>query len=137
MTDLEIMETKEKEPSLEGATPAELAEAIYEILDNKKARDVKILHVEKKTVIADYFVICTGNSNTHIKSLSGEVEFKLGEMGIHPLGNDGYDSGIWIVMDYESVMVHIFNREQRDFFKLEKLWADAEDISIENIVTED
>ena len=106
-------------------------------LDDKKAVDIKVIEVTEVSSLADYFVICTGNSNTHIKSLSGEVEFKLGEMGIHPLGNDGYDSGIWIVMDYESVMVHIFNREQRDFFKLEKLWADAEDISIENIVTED
>ncbi len=117
--------------------PLELAQNIVKILDANKAGQIKLLRVNDSTVMTDYFVICTGNSNTHIKSLSGEVEFKLGEMGIDPLGNDGYDSGIWIVMDYESVMVHIFNREQRDFFKLEKLWADAEDISIENIVTED
>ena len=117
--------------------PLELAQNFVMILDANKAGQIKLLRVNDSTVMTDYFVICTGNSNTHIKSLSGEVEFKLGEMGIHPLGNDGYDSGIWIVMDYESVMVHIFNREQRDFFKLEKLWADAEDISIENIVTED
>ena len=117
--------------------PLDLAQNIVKILDANKASQIKLLRVNDNTVMTDYFVICTGNSNTHIKSLSGEVEFKLGEMGIHPLGNDGYDSGIWIVMDYESVMVHIFNREQRDFFKLEKLWADAEDISIENFVTED
>ena len=117
--------------------PLDLAQNIVKILDANKASQIKLLRVNDNTVMTDYFVICTRNSNTHIKSLSGEVEFKLGEMGIHPLGNDGYESGIWIVMDYESVMVHIFNREQRDFFKLEKLWADAEDISIENIVTED
>ncbi len=117
--------------------PLELAEQIVKILDANKAGQIKLLRVNDQTVMTDYFVICTGNSNTHIKSLSGEIEFKLGEMGISPIGVDGYDSGIWIVMDYESVMVHIFNREQRDFFKLEKLWADAEDVSIENIVTED
>jgi len=117
--------------------PLALAEQIVKILDANKAGQIKLLRVNDQTVMTDYFVICTGNSNTHIKSLSGEVEFKLGEMGVTPLGNDGYDSGIWIVMDYESVMVHIFNREQRDFFKLEKLGADAEDVSIENIVTED
>ena len=116
--------------------PLDLAQNIVKILDANKASQIKLLRVNDNTVMTDYFVICTGNSNTHIKSLSGEVEFKLGEMGIHPLGNDGYDSGIWIVMDYESVMVHIFNREQRDFFKLEKLWADAEDIEIDNIVTD-
>ena len=113
-----------------------LAEEIVKILDDNKAGQIKLLRVNDRTVMTDYFVICTGNSNTHIKSLSGEVEYKLGEKGVAHTGVDGYESGIWIVMDYETVMVHIFNREQRDFFKLEKLWADAEDISIDNIVTD-
>ena len=114
-----------------------LAEEIVKILDANKAGQLKLLRVNDQTVMTDYFVICTGNSNTHIKSLSGEVEYKLCEQGVKPTGIDGYDSGIWIVMDYGHVMLHIFNREQRDFFKLEKLWADAEDINIENIITED
>ena len=113
-----------------------LAEDIVKILDANKAGQIKLLRVNDQTVMTDYFVICTGTSNTHIKSLSGEVEYKLGEAGIAHTGVDGYDSGIWIVMDYTTVMVHIFNREQRDFFKLEKLWADAEDIEIDNIVTD-
>ena len=114
-----------------------LAEEIVKILDANKAGQLKLLRVNDRTVMTDYFVICTGNSNTHIKSLSGEVEYKLGEKGVKPMGIDGYDSGLWIVMDYGNIMLHIFNREQRDFFKLEKLWADAEDIDIENIITED
>ena len=113
-----------------------LAKEIVKILDANKAGQIKLLRVNDQTVMTDYFVICTGTSNTHIKSLSGEVEYKLGEAGIAHAGVDGYDSGIWIVMDYTTVMVHIFNREQRDFFKLEKLWADAEDIAIDNIVTD-
>ena len=113
-----------------------LAEEIVKILDANKAGQIKLLCVNDQTVMTDYFVICTGTSNTHIKSLSGEVEYKLGEAGISHTGVDGYESGIWIVMDYTTVMVHIFNREQRDFFKLEKLWADAEDINIDNIVTD-
>ena len=113
-----------------------LAEEIVKILDANKAGQIKLLRVNDQTVMTDYFVICTGTSNTHIKSLSGEVEYKLGEAGVAHEGVDGYDSGIWIVMDYTTVMVHIFNREQRDFFKLEKLWADAEDIDIDNIVTD-
>lgn len=113
-----------------------LAEDIVKILDDGRAGQIKLLRVNDKTVMTDYFVICTGNSNTHIKSLSAEVEFKLGERGIKPLGIDGYESGMWIVMDYAHVMVHIFNREQRDFFKLEKLWADAENIPLENIISE-
>ena len=113
-----------------------LAKEIVKILDANKAGQIKLLRGNDQTVMTDYFVICTGTSNTHIKSLSGEVEYKLGEAGIAHTGVDGYDSGIWIVMDYTTVMVHIFNREQRDFFKLEKLWADAEDIDIDNIVTD-
>ena len=113
-----------------------LAEEIVKILDANKAGQLKLLRVNDRTVVTDYFVICTGNSNTHIKSLSGEFEYKLGEKGVKPMGIDGYDSGLWIVMDYGNVMLHIFNREQRDFFKLEKLWADAEDVSIENLVTD-
>ena len=113
-----------------------LAKEIVKILDANKAGQIKLLRVNDQTVMTDYFVICTGTSNTHIKSLSGEVEYKLGEAGIAHTGVDGYDSGIWIVMDYTTVMVHIFNREQRDFFKLEKLWADSEDIEIDNIVTD-
>lgn len=113
-----------------------LAEEIVKILDANKAGQIKLLRVNDQTVMTDYFVICTGNSNTHIKSLAGEIEYKLGEKGVAHTGMDGYDTGIWIVMDYITVMVHIFNREQRDFFKLEKLWADAEDVSIENLVTD-
>ena len=113
-----------------------LAKEIVKILDANKAGQIKLLRVNDQTVMTDYFVICTGTSNTHIKSLSGEVEYKLGEAGIAHTGVDGYDSGIWIVMDYTTVMVHIFNREQRDFFKLEKLRADAEDIEIDNFVTD-
>ena len=112
-----------------------LAEEIVKILDANKAGQLKLLRVNDQTVMTDYFVICTGNSNTHIKSLSGEVEYKLGEQGVKPTGIDGYDSGIWIVMDYGHVMLHIFNREQRDFFKLEKLWADADDIDITNLLS--
>ena len=128
--------TQNNVPNGEKTAPALLAEEIVKILDANKAGQLKLLRVNDQTVVTDYFVICTGNSNTHIKSLSGEVEYKLGEKGVSHTGVDGYESGIWIVMDYGTVMVHIFNREQRDFFKLEKLWADAEDVSLENIVTD-
>lgn len=127
------MDINEKDTERE-VTSLSLAEDIVKILDAGKAGQIKMLRVNDKTVMTDYFVICSGTSNTHIKSLSGEVEFKLGEKGIKPLGIDGYETGMWIVMDYAYVMVHIFNREQRDFFKLEKLWADAEEIDIDGFI---
>ena len=130
------MDINEKDTERE-VTSLSLAKDIVKILDAGKAGQIKMLRVNDKTVMTDYFVICSGTSNTQIKSLSGEVEFKLGEKGIKPLGIDGYETGMWIVMDYAYVMVHIFNREQRDFFKLEKLWADAEEIDIDEFIDKD
>ncbi len=115
----------EKMTSLAGASSEEIARAAAEVLDSMKARDIKLLRVSDKTVMTDYFVICSGTSNTQIKALSGEVEYRLGERGVLPLHIEGYETGTWIAMDYAHVMVHIFNGEQRDFYKLEKLWGDA------------
>lgn len=127
------MDINEKDTERE-VTSLSLASDIVKILDAGKAGQIKMLRVNDKTVMTDYFVICSGTSNTHIKSLSGEIDFKLGEKGIKPLGIDGYETGMWIVMDYAYVMVHIFNREQRDFFKLEKLWSDAEEVDIDGFI---
>ncbi len=119
---------QEKLPSLAGASPLELAQAIFDILDAKKAHKLKVLRVNDQTVITDYFVICTGNSSTQVKSLGGELEYKLGLRGIDPVHYEGRDSDGWIVIDYSHVIVHIFNRELRDFYQLEKLYGDAEEI---------
>lgn len=111
-------------PSLEGVSARELAEAIAEVLDSKKGRDIKVLHVEDKTVIAEYFVLCTGNSSTQIKALAGEVEYRLGLRGVNPYGVEGRDNNSWVLVDYSNVIVHIFSRESREFYNLDKLYAD-------------
>ena len=126
MTEIEMMEEKEK--SLEGVSSKELAEAIYEILDNKKARDLKILHVENKTVIADYFVICTGNSSTQVKALVDEVEYKTGLRGRAPTNVEGRGNVSWIVADFDNVIVHVFSREAREFYNLDKLYNDTTEV---------
>lgn len=101
-----------------------LADAIADVLDSKKGHDIKVLHVEDKTVIAEYFVLCTGNSSTQIKALAGEVEFKIGQRGIAPYGIEGRDNNSWLVLDYSNVIVHVFSRESREFYNLDKLYAD-------------
>jgi len=116
-------------------TPREMAEEIVKILDSKKARDIKALYVEEQTILADYFVICCGNSNTQINALSGEVEHKLTEAGVAVSHIEGYGNGTWVLMDYGTVAVHIFSREARDFYNLDKLWSDSEQIDITPIVT--
>ena len=124
---------QERLPSLVGATPEELAHAIFDVLDAKKAQRIKVLEVQDQTVITDYFVICTGNSSTQVKSLAGEVEYKIGLRDVQPAHFEGRDNNGWIVIDYDSVIVHIFNRENRDFYNLEKLYGDAEEITFEGI----
>ncbi len=116
-------------PSLVGATPETLAHTIFDVLDAKKAQHIKVLKVQDQTVITDYFVICTGNSSTQVKSLAGEVEFKLEERGVSPTHFEGRDNNGWIVLDYDSVIVHVFNRENRDFYNLKKLYGDAQDVT--------
>ena len=125
--------TTEQLTPIDAANAKELAEAIAEVLDSKKARDIKVLYVEDKTVIAEYFVVCTGNSSTQVKSLGGELEYKMGLRGVDPVHYEGRDSDGWVVLDYSSVIVHIFNRELRDFYQLEKLYGDAEEIHFAGI----
>ncbi|MBE6541726.1 MAG: ribosome silencing factor [Ruminococcaceae bacterium] len=114
-----------------------LAEFIVAVLDSKKARDIKLLHVEKQTIIADYFVICTGTSRTQIRALVDEIEYKLEPYGVVPSHTEGADSGIWVLQDFGSVIVHIFTDEARDFYKLEKLYQDTTERDISSLITED
>lgn len=120
-------------PPVDRDDPEAIAHAIFDVLDAKKARDIKVLKVHDQTVIADYFVICTGNSSTQVKSLGGEVEYRLGLRGVDPTHFEGRDNNSWVVLDYSSVIVHIFSRESRDFYKLEKLYGDAEEIKFVGI----
>lgn len=127
MTEEKITEAM---PSLEDATAKELAEAIAEVLDSKKGKDIKIIHVEEKTVIAEYFVLCTGNSSTQVKALVGEVEYRLEQRGATPYNVEGRDNNSWILMDYSHVIVHVFSREAREFYNLDKLYGDSTSVSL-------
>lgn len=118
----------EQLPPLDATDAEAVAHAVFDVLDARKARDVKVLKVQDQTVIADYFVIATGNSSTQVKSLGGEVEYRLGLRGVDPTHFEGRDNNSWVILDYDSVIVHIFSRESRDFYKLEKLYGDAEEI---------
>ncbi len=110
--------------SLANASPKELAEAAAEILDNKKAKDIKVIYVADKTDISDYFVLANGNSNTHIKTLSDEVEYQLGLRDVKHLGYEGRGNGTWVLLDYGRVVVHVFSREAREFYNLDKLYRE-------------
>ena len=117
-------------PTLEGASAVEIAQAIAEVLDSKKGRDVKIIHVEEQTVIAEYFVLCTGNSSTQVKALVGEVEYQLEKRGVKPYNIEGKDNNSWILMDYSNIIVHVFSREAREFYNLDKLYGDSTAVAV-------
>jgi ribosome-associated protein len=99
------------------------AQIIKSILEDKKAKNVEIIDLEGRTILADHFVVATGTSVTHIKSLSSEVETEMKKRHQRlPDHIEGYSTGRWILMDYDDVVVHIFHADERDFYSLEKLW---------------
>ena len=103
-----------------------IADAAFEALDSKKALDINVLPVDKSTSLADFFVIAAGTSSTHIKALADETEFKLKEkLDLEPSHVEGVDDKTWILLDYGCVIVHVFTGKAREYYKLDKLWADA------------
>lgn len=123
-----------KDGELENASSYEIACAAVKVLDSKKAGDIKLLKIDQKTIIADYFVICTGNSSTQVKTLADEVEYQLGVGKVPFIRLEGTDSDEWKVIDCHDIVVHVFSNEARGFYKLEKLWADAEEIDISSLI---
>ncbi len=111
-------------------TPLQIAQTIVRTLNEKKASDITLLEIEKLTVLADYFVICTGTSTTHIRALSDEVERVMASYEITPHHIEGYLSGGWLLMDFGSVVVHLFLKDMREFYMLERMWQDAGRVDI-------
>lgn len=101
---------------------SEKALRIAEILDSKKADDIIILDVRGLTIISDYFVVASASNVNHTKTLAEEVEMKMAQEGQLPLRSEGETEGRWIVIDYGDVLVHIFHKDERSFYQLERLW---------------
>lgn len=108
-------------------TSIEKAENIVKILDEKKAAGIRVLRISDLTAISDYFVVANGTSTTHIKALADEVDFRMGELGEN--GRLEGKATDWLLLDFGDVIVHIFLPDAREHYNLEKLWADAEEIS--------
>ena len=111
--------------------PRSLAEEINHVLDAHRGEDIAVLRVGEKIDITEYFVLCTAHATTHVRSLTDEVEFKLGEAGVKPFASEGRgDKNSWMVLDYGTVMVHIFTRDAREFYNLDKLYSDTEKVEV-------
>ena len=103
-------------------------------LSSKKGLDIKVIEIADVSVLADYMVIATGTSTTHVKALADEVEYQLDNAGVLVSHIEGYRSNTWILLDYIDVIVHVFSDEAREFYDLDRLWQDGKEIDISEIV---
>ena len=115
-------------------TAKKVAYEVTKVLDDKKGIDIKLLKIDKVSSLADYFLICTGTSNTHVRTLCDYAEYTLEQLGEPMLGREGHRGNAWELLDYGSIVVHVFTQEAREFYSLERLWADAEEINISDII---
>lgn len=117
-------------------TPKEMAVLAAKALDSKKGGEIKVMEVTDLTSLADYFVICTGSSNTQINALCDAVEEKLAEdAGEKPLHREGHRGGVWVLLDYGCLVIHVFDTEAREFYGLERLWSDAQAVDVSQYLT--
>jgi ribosome-associated protein len=107
----------------------EIAKLAADAAADKKARDVVILDIEGLSVIADFFVICSGNSSTQVQAIAKEVRERMEKRNIPCKGTEGLDEAKWVLLDFGDIVVHIFRQEEREFYNLERLWGDAQLVS--------
>lgn len=113
----------------------DIVKTAVKALNTKKAFDLKVVKVDDITVLADYFIIATGSSTTQVKSLADEVDYKLSQEGVEPNHIEGKSSG-WILLDYGSVVVHVFYKKDREFYSLDHLWEDGTEIDVDTLIDE-
>ena len=104
-------------------------------LDSKKGFDIKVIKIDDVSILGDYFIIASGNTSTQVRALTDEVDEKMSQQGIEPGHVDGRSSG-WILLDYGDVVIHVFTRSEREFYSLEKMWQDGQEIDISDIISE-
>ena len=116
-------------------TAKEVAYQVTKALDSKKGMDIKLLKIDKVSSLADYFLICTGTSNTHVKTLCDYAELTLENLGETLLGREGHRGNSWELLDFGTVVVHVFTDEARKFYNLERLWSDSEEVALSSLLS--
>ena len=115
----------------------EIIAVAVKALSDKKGRDLKVLDTAGQTTLAEYFIICSGTSNTQVRALSEAVEEALSKAGEEPHHIEGHRGGQWTLLDYSAVVIHVFTEEGREFYDLERLWSDAAAVDISEYLTAD
>ena len=111
----------------------EMARIAYNALSDKKGEDIKIIDITGISVLADYFIIANGNSDSQVNALVDNVEEELHKAGYPLKQREGQASGSWVLLDFGDIIVHVFDRENRLFYNLERIWKDGKDISVEEL----
>ena len=119
-------------------TTKQLAKTAIEALLDRKAAEIVLLRVTNQTTLADYYIICTGTSNTQLRAIADAVDESMSKQyGLEPKSIEGYRSASWILLDYGSVIVHAFKSDTRQFYDLERLWADAQKLNVDEFLASD
>lgn len=111
----------------------ELVKIAVKALDDKKGEDIKIIDISNVSVLADYFIIANGNNKNQVQALVDNVQEELDKVGVQVKQVEGYRMGNWILLDYGDIIIHVFSKEDRLFYDLERIWRDGKDISIEEL----
>ncbi len=111
-----------------------MAKLALKAMEEKKAEDIKIIDIHEVSTIADYFLIASGNNRSQIQAICDEVEESLGRSGYPKKQSEGYDTANWILMDYGDIIVHIFDKQNRLFYDLERIWRDGKEIAPDEII---
>lgn len=117
-------------------TAKEVAAIAAKALDSKKGIDLRLIEISDISTLADYFLICTASSNTHVRTLCDAVEEAMDEVGEPMVGREGHRGGTWVVLDFGCVVVHVFTEETRAFYDLERLWQDGKQVSMISLLNE-
>ena len=117
-------------------TSYDTAIAAVKAIDGKKGLNIQAIKISDISVLADYMVIATGSSSTHVKSLADEVDYRLDEAGVSVSHIEGYRSNSWILLDYVDVIVHVFSEEAREFYDLDRLWQDGTPVDLSAILVD-
>ena len=108
----------------------DMAKIAYEALDEKKGEAIKVIDISQISVVADYFIITNGTSDSQVKALVENVQEKLARAGYHPKQTEGNRSGTWVLLDYGDIIVHVFDKENRSFYNLERIWSDGTEVEM-------
>ena len=110
-----------------------MARTAWHALDEKKGEDIRVINISQVSVIADYFIIANGSSNSQVNALVDNVEEKMHEAGFTLKQREGYGAGTWVLLDYGDVIIHVFDRENRSFYNLERIWSDGMEVAPEEL----